>query len=145
MIEKCKSEFRQKLSSPKIRQWQSIYKIFLFQLYSRKIVSVGWQLYIINIWLIHNTKESMLWNYKTFQFSPKMRQMMYPDCKTTLLELLIKTTNCTFWSITHDMHEPFWPTKILMPFLSFSDILLLDACITFQSSVDDFKIMHKTC
>ena len=26
----------------------------------------------------------MLWNYKTFHFSPKMRQMMYPDCKTTL-------------------------------------------------------------
>ena len=25
----------------------------------------------------------MLWNYKTFHFSPKMRQMMYPDCKTT--------------------------------------------------------------
>ena len=84
MFEKCKSEFRQKLSSPKIRQWQSIYKIFLFELYSRKIVSVGLQLYIINIWLIHNTKESMLWNYKTFHFSPKMRQMMYPDCKTTL-------------------------------------------------------------
>ena len=26
----------------------------------------------------------MLWNYKTFHFSPKMRQMRYPDCKTTL-------------------------------------------------------------
>ena len=26
----------------------------------------------------------MLWNYKTCHFSPKMRQMMYPDCKTTL-------------------------------------------------------------
>ena len=26
----------------------------------------------------------MLWHYKTFHFSPKMRQMMYPDCKTTL-------------------------------------------------------------
>ena len=26
----------------------------------------------------------MLWNYKTFNFSPKMRQMVYPDCKTTL-------------------------------------------------------------
>ena len=40
VFEKCKSEFRQKLSYPKICQWQSIYKIFLFQLYSRKIVSV---------------------------------------------------------------------------------------------------------
>ena len=32
----------------------------------------------------------MLWNYKTFHFAPKMRQMMYPDCKTTpkmILEL----------------------------------------------------------
>ena len=40
--------------------------------------------YIINIWLIHNTEESMLLNYKTFHFSPKMRQMRYPECKTTL-------------------------------------------------------------
>ena len=38
---------------------------------------------LCNIWLIRNTKESMLWNYKTFHFSPKMRQMRYPDCKTT--------------------------------------------------------------
>ena len=38
-------------------------------------------------YMAYNTKESMLWNYKTFHFSPKMRQMMYPDCKTTLKQV----------------------------------------------------------
>ena len=46
-------------------------KYFYDQLYSRKIVSVGYQLYIINIWLIHNTKESILWNYKNISFFTK--------------------------------------------------------------------------
>ena len=37
-------------------------------------------------WLIHNTKEIMLWNYKTFHFSPKMRQMRYPIVKQPLTD-----------------------------------------------------------
>ena len=38
----------------------------------------------------------MLWNYKTFHFSPKMRQMMYPDCKTTLKGALTYLFNFFF-------------------------------------------------
>ena len=39
-----------------------------------------------------------------------------------------------------------WPTKILMPFLGFSDYLLQDTEIDFQKkSVDNFEIVHKTC
>ena len=33
----------------------------------------------------------------------------------------------------------------LMPFFIFSDNLLQDAHITFQNSVDNFEIVHKTC
>ena len=38
-----------------------------------------------------------------------------------------------------------WPTKVLMPFLSFSDNLPQDAYIILQKSVDNFEIAHKTC
>ena len=38
-----------------------------------------------------------------------------------------------------------WPTKIAMPFLSFSDNLLQDAYIIFQNNVDNFETAHKTC
>ena len=37
------------------------------------------------------------------------------------------------------------PTKILMPFLSFSDNLLQDNHIMFHKSVKNFAITHKTC
>ena len=37
-----------------------------------------------------------------------------------------------------------WPTKISMPFLSFLDNLLLDTCIIWRKSVDNFEIAHKT-
>ena len=34
-----------------------------------------------------------MWNYKTFHFSPKMRQMRYPDCKTTHIKRLQRLQN----------------------------------------------------
>ena len=38
-----------------------------------------------------------------------------------------------------------WPIKISMPFLSFQDNMLWDACITFQNSVDNLEVAHKIC
>ena len=35
-----------------------------------------------------------------------------------------------------------WPTKILIPFLRFSDSLLQDSHTVFQNSVDNFEIVH---
>ena len=37
-----------------------------------------------------------------------------------------------------------WPTKILMPFWSFSDSLLQYLHIIFQKCIDDLEITHKT-
>ena len=57
------------------------------------------------MWLIHNTKESMLWNYKTFHFSPKMRQMMYPDCKATLnTQQTLLSLSVHFFTPAHIIH-----------------------------------------
>ena len=36
-----------------------------------------------------------------------------------------------------------WPTKIIMPFLNFSDNLLQDAYNIFEKSVDNFETAHK--
>ena len=38
-----------------------------------------------------------------------------------------------------------WPSQILMPFLSFADNLIHDACIISKKNVDNFVIVHKTC
>ena len=38
-----------------------------------------------------------------------------------------------------------WPTKILMPILSFSDNLLQNADIIFRNSVNNFEKENKTC
>ena len=69
----------------------SVFESFNFNLFTliQFLISV---IQFCNIWLIHNTKESMLWNYKTFHFSPKMRQMTLIVYKTTL-----KAKNGTFW------------------------------------------------
>ena len=58
-----------------------IQNIFISAVFKKDSVCRLTTLY--NQYVAYNTKESMLWNYKTFHFSPKMRQMMYPDCKTT--------------------------------------------------------------
>ena len=50
--------------------------------------------------------------------------------------VLIKTL---FWSINS---RTAWPTKILMPFLRFSDNLLHENHISFQKSIDNFEIVH---
>ena len=63
--------------------------------------------------------------------------------------LVVEHDNFSFiklrFAVLCDNSRTVWPTKMLMPFLSFSNNLFQNNHIIFQQTVDYFEIAHKTC